>query len=111
MNLHSSFGLQSENINISVLFPMITVYKARLGWKWIVFGGGAETQWSEIEHKHTTQHKAERKKNKQTSVQSLGWTTAGVLSPPHNHFEDIKFGLATIAELHCEMPRKLFSSH
>lgn len=31
MNLHSSFSLQSENINISVLFSMITVYKASTG--------------------------------------------------------------------------------
>lgn len=29
----------------------------------------------------------------------------------HNHLEDIKFGLTTIAELHYEMPRKLFSPH
>lgn len=42
MNLHSSFSLQSENINISVLFPVITVYKANAGWERLVFYCGRE---------------------------------------------------------------------
>lgn len=92
MNLHSSFSLQSENINISVLFPMITVYKASLGWKWIVFfyveggWGVAEIQWSEIEEamSNAMQHKAEgEKKRKSKRVRRVCVEPiAGILTPP-----------------------------
>lgn len=76
MNLHSSFSLQSENINIFVLFPMITVYKANTGWKWLVFNRGREEK-AELQrrdgggHDHATQNS--EKRNGWKSPQSLRW--------------------------------------
>lgn len=69
MNLHSSFSLQSENINISVLFPMITVYKASLGWKWIMLGGGVEIQWSEMSTQHNATQSREKKEQAKESAE------------------------------------------
>lgn len=112
MNFHSSFSFQSENINISLLFPMITVYKANSGWKWLFYCGreGKQSYNGEMEEGMDMQHKTAKKEMAKESAEP-------VLNPlqkflrPRNHLEDIKFGLTTIAELHYEMPRKLFSPH
>lgn len=69
MNLHSSFSLQSENINISVLFPMITVYKASLGWKWIVlWGGGRDTMERDWARAHNATQSREKKEQAKEGV-------------------------------------------
>lgn len=76
--------------------------------------GGEKQGWDGVRlegHEHATQNKTEGKKESKIVHRACFKPAAEILTAPHNHFEDITFGLTTIAESHYKMPRKLFSPH
>lgn len=124
MSLRRNSPLQSGNINsfelpaLWSLFTKAGLPRWKLAWCRMRWGGGTETGTGMrgrgrtsffCEKKGKNEHKTAGGWKKKKRHPDKTGRRCGTESLASSDFQDIKIGLATIAELHYELPRKLLS--